>query len=41
MSNYLKTCSVCFQSMECLISALHLELLSGGIENQQLQQHMI
>ena len=40
MSNYLKTCSGSFsQSTESLISALHPELLSGGVENQQ--QHMI
>ena len=30
-----------FQSIECLISALHPELLSGGAESQQLQLHMI
>ena len=42
MSNYLKTCSASFsQSTESLISALHPELLSGGVENQQLQQHVI
>ena len=42
VSNYLKTCSASFhQSIECLIPALHPELLSGGVENQQLQQHMI
>ena len=28
-------------STECLISALHPELLSGGVEGQQLQQHVI
>jgi len=40
MSNYLKTCSANFsQSTESLLSALHPELLSGDVENQQ--QHMI
>ena len=29
------------QSTENLISVLHPELLSGGVENQQLQRHMI
>ena len=28
-------------STEYLVSALHPELLSGGVENQQLEQHMI
>ena len=28
-------------STEYLISTLHPELLSGGVENQQLEQHMI
>ena len=38
----LKTCAASFsQSTECLISALHPELLLGDVENQQLQQHMI
>ena len=38
---YLKTCSASFsQNTEGLISALHPELLSGGIESQQLQQHL-
>ena len=31
----------CFLSTGWLISALHPELLSGDVENQQLQQHMI
>ena len=39
--NCLKTCPASFsQSTKHLISALHPELLSGGVENQQLQQHM-
>ena len=38
----LKTCPARFSlGTECLISALRPELLSGGVENQQLQQHMI
>ena len=38
----LKTCSASFpQSTEGLISDLHPEVLSGGVESQQLQQHMI
>ena len=38
ISNYLKTCSASFsQSTEWLISDLHSELLSGGIEGWQLQ----
>ena len=38
----LKTCSASFSpSTECLISILYLELLSGVVEGQQLQQHMI
>ena len=42
ISNYLKTCSARFsRSTECLVSALHPELLSQGVEGQQLQQHMI
>ena len=40
ISNYLKTCSARFsQSTDKLISALHPELLSGGVVGQQLQQH--
>ena len=39
---YLKTCSANFpQSTKCLISAFHPELLSGFVQNQQLQQHVI
>ena len=39
---YLKTCPSSFsQSTEYLISALHPELLSQGVENQRLQKHMI
>ena len=39
---YLKTCSASFSpSTECLIPVLYLELLSGGVEGQQLQQHVI
>ena len=39
---YLKTYSASFsQSTEHLTSALYPELLSGGVESQQLQQLMI
>ena len=39
---YLKTCSASFvQSTDHLISAVYPELLSGGVESQQLQQFMI
>jgi len=39
---YLKTCSASFSpSTECLISVLCPELLSRGLENQQLQQYML
>lgn len=39
---YLKTCSASFSpSTECLISVLHLELLSRVLENQQMQQYML
>ena len=42
ISNYLKTCSASFsQSTERLIPDLHPELLSGGVEVQQLQRLMI
>ena len=46
ISDYLRTCSasphlLLPQTQNCLISALRPELLSGGVENQQLQQHMI
>ena len=38
---YLKICSASFSlGIECLIFALLSELLSGGVEIQQLQQHM-
>ena len=36
-----KTCSASPLSTEFLIFSLHPEHLSGGVENQQLQQHMI
>ena len=39
---YPKTCSASFtQSSECLVSALHPELLSQSVESQQLQPLMI
>ena len=42
ISYYLKVCPVSFsQSTECLISAVHPELLSGDVESQQLQQYII
>ena len=42
ISYCLKVCPVSFsQSTECLISAVHPELLSGGVESQQVQQHII
>ena len=37
MSNFLKTCLASFSlSTECLISALQPELLSEGVEGQQM-----
>ena len=44
--NYLKTCLASFSlSMACLISAvlrlLLFEVLSGSVEDKQLQQHLI
>ena len=37
---YLKTCSASFSpSTDSVISALHSQLFSEGVENQQLQQH--
>ena len=42
ISNNLKTRSISFsQSTECLISDLHPELLSAGVEGQQLAVVMI
>ena len=39
---YLKTCPASFsQSTECLIPDLHPEPLSGGVEGQQVQRHLI
>ena len=35
------SCQFFSLSIECLISALHTELLSGVIEGQQLQQRII
>ena len=48
ISEYLKTCFASSPSplpttpsTECLISALHSELLSGSVESQQLQLYQI